>query len=227
MKPKLPQPYPVAKNLSRYARRGWWNALENAPAVGMSTVARLRPSLAALQHSPRQMAAAVSRAASAALSLHPRLNFYTFWGRLAWAGPGVRVQVFVEEPAQSCRSVILQEAHAMSQDQAAAALAALPGVCPDGPLDRLRERLPLTAYLAGRVSGALERGYKRANAPLFISTLALEGIEGLSFAPAHSMALYPGWPQDGRMRLSLCYNHQLANARPVGRFLLCIKELLQ
>ena len=29
------------------------------------------------------------------------------------------------------------------------------------------------------------------------------------------------------MPLTLCFNHQLANARPVGRFLLTIRDLLE
>jgi hypothetical protein len=41
------------------------------------------------------------------------------------------------------------------------------------------------------------------------------------------MALFPGWPSQGRLPLTLCYNHQLANARPAGRLLLTIKDLLE
>lgn len=85
----------------------------------------------------------------------------------------------------------------------------------------------MASYWAERLSGSFAQDYARRNAPLFISMVGLEGIEEASFTPAHSMALYPGGLQDGRLPLVLCFNHQLANARPVGRFLLCLKEMLE
>ncbi|MBI4799160.1 MAG: hypothetical protein HY794_10580 [Desulfarculus sp.] len=98
---------------------------------------------------------------------------------------------------------------------------------PPTPMDRLREAWPLATYALERLSGSYERLYIRHKAPLVISMLALPGIGAPSFVPAHSMALLPGWPKDGLLPLCLCFNHQLANARPVGRLLLTIKDLLE
>jgi hypothetical protein len=85
----------------------------------------------------------------------------------------------------------------------------------------------MAAYAAERLSGAYERAYVGNNAPLHISMLALPGVRGASFTPGHAMALFPGWPVEGRLPLTLCHNHQLANARPTARLLLTIKELLE
>ena len=222
-----PPPYPVARAQSRYARHTWWRGFELAPGVCLKTSARLRPALAVAQDQPRVILAAVAQAASAALSLHPRLNYFTFWGRLVWAGLPPRVALVLENPDQSCDLVNLSAAHDLCPGQILRLLAQRPLPALPSPWARLREAWPLPCYLAERLSGALARNYARDMAPLFISQLGLPGIEELSFTPAHSMALYPAWPQDGRLSLTLCFNHQLANARPVGRFLLCIKELLE
>lgn len=220
-------PYPIIKDIDRFARRGWWNGLETAHAVSLSTTAGLRPSLGRLPGDSWRLLAAVCQAASAALSLHPKLNYFTFWGKLCWAGPQPRVQVFLEEPELSCCSVVLSSAHEMRPGQVQEFLRCNGLQRPATGWELLRERWPMPGYLLERFSGALKRRYKKENAPLFISMLGLEGIEDLRFAPAHSMALYPGWPVNGRLPLTLCYNHQLANARPVGRFLLTIRDLLQ
>ena len=56
--------------------------------------------------------------------------------------------------------------------------------------------------------------------------IGLPGIEEVTFTPAHNLILFPTWPQDDRMPLTLCFNHQLANARPLGRYLLTVRDLL-
>ena len=84
------RPLPVVPGQSNYARRIWWRGFELTPGVSLKTSVRLRPSLAAPAHNPRHLLPALAQATSAALSLHPRLNFFTFWGRLVWAGLPVR-----------------------------------------------------------------------------------------------------------------------------------------
>ncbi|MCB2225570.1 MAG: hypothetical protein KQH53_02750 [Desulfarculaceae bacterium] len=224
--PTVPRPYPVASEGSRFARRAWWSGWELTPGVTLRATATLRPFLAGAD--PWRRLAAISWAASAALSLHPRLNFFTFWGRLAWAGWPVRVAAVLENGDSSCDMVVLSGAHQMSLDQLTMRLAARQGALgPPGARARLREALPLAAYWAERLSGAFARDYARRNAPLFISMVGLKDIESAAFTPAHSMALYPGPVEHGRLPLVLCFNHQLTNARPAGRFLSCIKSLLE
>lgn len=226
--PSAPRPFPVSPEGSRFARRAWWSGWELTPGVSLSATATLRPSLARAAADPWRLLAAVAWASSAALWLHPRLNFFTFWGRLAWAGWPPRVAAVLENGDASCDMVVLPDAHQMTLEELSARLSARQGALgPPGARARWREALPLAAYWAERLSGCFARDYARRNAPLFISLLGLPEIERAAFTPAHSMALYPGPVQDGRLPLVLCFNHQLANARPVGRFLACIKDLLE
>ncbi|MCF8034528.1 MAG: hypothetical protein K9K66_13185 [Desulfarculaceae bacterium] len=224
----LPRPYPVSPEGSRFARRAWWSRWELTPGVSLKTTVTLRPSLARAAADPWRLLAALGWAASAALSLHPRLNFFTFWGRLTWAGWPPRVAVVLENGDSTCDMVVISGAHQMSLDQLRARLAAHQGALgPLGARGRLRQALPLTTYWVERLSGSFTRDYCRRNAPLFISMLGMPSIEAVSFTPAHSMGLYPGALKDGCLPLGLCFNHQLANARPAGRLLSCIKNLLE
>lgn len=221
-----PSPYPVSPEGSRFARRAWWREFELTPGVTLKATARLRPALG--EAGPWRSLAALTWAASAALALHPRLNFFTFWGRLTWAGWPPRVGVVLENGDASCDMVVVRGAHLMELEALEKLLRARHGSLGRlGRRGRLRQALPLTSYWAERLSGSFARDYARRNAPLFLSMVGLEGIEDASFTPAHSMALYPGWPDQGRLPLTLCFNHQLANARPVGRLLVCLKELLE
>ncbi len=221
------RPLPVIPGQSNYARKVWWRGFELTPGVTLKTLVRLRPSLAAQADNPRHLLPALVQAASAGLSLHPRLNFYTFWGRLVWAGEPVRVDVVMENPDLTCYMATISDAHRLSWPELRRAIHEARHAPPPGLTERLREAWPLPTYVIERLSGAWARRHVRVKAPLTISMLALPGIEELTFAPAHSMALMPGWPRDGVLPLSLCFNHQLANARPVGRLLLTIKDLLE
>jgi len=223
-----PPPYPVSPEGSRFARRAWWSGWELTPGVSLSATAVLRPSLARAAGEPRRLLAALAWAAAAGLALHPRLNFFTFWGRLAWAGWPPRVAMVLENGDASCDMLVVAGAHGMTLAELESRIASRAGALGPPPgRGRLRQALPLTAYWAERLSGAFARDYARRNAPLFISMLGLPAIERTAFTPAHSMALYPGPVVEGRLTLVLCFNHQLANARPVGRLLTCIKELLE
>ena len=223
---RAPQPLPVAHEGNRFARRAWWRGFELTPGVTLKATANLRPALAAA--SPWRRLAAITWAASAALALHPRLNFFTFWGRLAWAGWPVRVAVVLENGDASCDMVVVESAHHLELDALEELLRARQGALGrPGPRGRIRETMPVACYWAERLSGSFAKDYARRNAPLFISMVGLKGIEEASFTPAHSMALYPGSLDQGRLPLVLCFNHQLANARPVGRLLVCLKELLE
>ena len=221
------RPLPVVPGQSNYARKVWWSGFELVPGAILKTVVRLRPSLAARAEEPRHLLPALVQAASAGLSLHPRLNFYTFWGRLYWAGEPVRVGVVVENPDQTCGMATLSEAHRLSWAELRQRLRQAHHMAPPTLMDRLRESWPVPTYALERLSGSYQRSYVRYKAPLVISMLALPGIEEPSFTPAHSMGLLPGWPREGLLPLALCFNHQLANARPVGRLLLTIKDLLE
>lgn len=221
-----PRPWPVAPHASNYARRVWWRGFELTPGVMLRASARLRPELAAMAERPRDLLPALVQAASGALSLHPRINFYVFWGRLVHAGGSARVGVVLENPDGSCTVVGVENAHRLSRAEVDRALAAGRLPAAPGPWERLRERTPVACYLAERLTGVFARRYRREVPPLFLSQLGLAGIEELAFTPAHSMALYPGWPREGRLPLTLCFSHALANARPVARFLLTICDLL-
>ncbi|MBU1450942.1 MAG: hypothetical protein KKB57_12405 [Proteobacteria bacterium] len=224
---RLPQPLPVSPEGSRFARRAWWRGFELIPGVTLKATARVRPSLAAGGGSWRLLAS-LAWAASASLALHPRLNFFTFWGRLAWAGWPPRVAVVLENGDASCDMVVVSGAHLMELDALEDLLRGRRGALGlPGWRGRMRQALPVACYWAERLSGSFAKDYARRNAPLFISMVGLKGIEEASFTPAHSMALYPGPLENGRLPLVLCFNHQLANARPVGRLLVSIKGLLE
>ena len=221
-----PPPLPVIPGQNNFARRAWWRGFELVPGVSLKTTARLRPSLARRAQNPRDLLLAVAGAASAALTLHPRLNYYTFWGRLVWAGWPARVGVVMENPDLTCDLPIVADAHRKTWNALWAELSRERPAPPDSPYRRLREAWPTACYLAERLSGAFERDFIRRCAPVVISMIGLPGIEEVSFTPAHNMILFPGWPQDDQMPLTLCYNHQLANARPLARYLLTVRDLL-
>ncbi len=225
--PSPPAPLPLWPGGSRFPRRGVWRGSALVPAVRLRTTARLRPWLAARAGEPRELLLGVVQAASAALSLHPRLNFFNFDGRLVWAGPQARVAVVMENPDLTCDLVVLRDAHRLSRAELAAALRQGRGRRPGGWWAWVRERLPVAAFCLERWTRVLDRRISRESAPLFISMLGLPGIEEVSFTPTHAMALYPAWPEEGRLPLTLCFSHQLANARPAARFLLTIRELLE
>ncbi len=222
-----PRPWPVVPNASNYARRIWWRGFELTPGVSLRASARLRPELAALAQRPRELLPALVQAVSGALFLHPRLNFYVFWGRLVPAGRPVRVGVVLENRDGTCSMVSVADGHRLSRAAIDQVLDAGRVPAATGAWERLRERAPLPCYLAERISGRFQRRYQRQVPPLFLSQLGMPGIEELSFTPAHSMAIYPGWPRRGRLPLTLCFSHVLANARPVARFLLTVRDLLE
>lgn len=219
-------PLPIAPGQGELPRRTRWRAPEAVHGVSLRANARLRPALARAQDQPWPMLAAVCRAASAALLLHPRLNFYTFWGRLRWAGLPPKVCAFLENADTSCTGVVIQAAHEMSQGRVIELLRAGRGQ-DEAPPSLMARLWPEADYVLRRLSGVYPAQYVRHNAPLFVSMLWLAGVDDLCYTPAHSMALYPGMPVDGLMPLTLCYNHQLANARPVGRLLRTIADLLE
>lgn len=222
-----PRPWPVIRFGSNYARRAWWRGFELSPGVSLKTTVHLRPALAAMAGRPRLLLPHLVQAASGALTLHPRLNHYIFWGRLRFAGLPVRVGVVLENRDGTCDMVPVAGGHQMSPSEISALLSQDRAAAQPGPWLRLREKAPLPCYWAERLSGVFARRYQRQVPPLFLSQLGVEGIEELSFTPAHSMALYPGWPTGGVMPLTLCFSHALANARPVARFLLTVRDLLE
>ncbi len=226
-RPEPPSPLPLWPGGSNYPRRGLWRGSALPPGVHLGTKAHLRPTLAARQDDARFMLLSIIQAASAALALHPRLNFFNYWGRLVWAGEPVRVAVVMENPDLTCDMVVVSQAHHMSRQELAQTLRQGRGRTPGGTWHGLRERFPGACYHLERLSGAFQRRNLRQRAPLFISMLGLKDIDFLAYTPTTAMALYPGWPSLGRLPLTLCFSHQLGNARPLGRFLLTIKELLE
>ncbi len=220
-----PPPYPIWPGGSNYARRGVWQGARLVPGVTLRTTARLRPALARMR--PRGLMLSVVQAACAALELHPRLNYFNLDGRLVWAGRPARVAVVLERPDHSCELVVVARAHRLERRRLDRLLRPRPQPPSPGLWDRLRERLPRACYRAERASGRLARRLVAQSAPLFVSLLGLPGIEELAFTPTHAMALYPAWPREGVLPLTLCFSHQLANARPAARMLLTIRELLE
>jgi hypothetical protein len=218
------EPYPLWPGGSRYPREGLWQGKALVPAVRLKTTARLRPGLASA--GPRRLLPGLVQAASAALSLHPRLNFFNFGGRLVWAGRPERVAVVLERPDAACELVVVAGAHRLERAELERRLTT--GAAPPaGAWHRFRERWPRLGFALDSWTGALRRRVLERGAPLFVSQLGLPGIEEVSFTPTHALALYPGWPEGGRLPLTLCFSHQLANARPAGRFLLTVRELLE
>ncbi len=227
LKTSAPQPLPLWPGGDRYPRRGVWRGSAMVPAVSLKTTVRLRPWLAQRADQPRELLISLTQAASAALKLHPRVNFFNCDGRMVWAGPEPRVAVVMENADLTCDLVVVHRAHETDRLELGRALLARAGKRPQPPWNRLRQLFPATCFSLERWTGILDRRIVRHSAPLFISMLGLAGIEEVTFAPTTSMALYPGWPQEGSLPLTLCFSHQLGNARPVARFLLTVRELLE
>lgn len=225
--PAKPKPLPIWPGGDRYPRQGVWRGSALVPAVSLKTTARLRPWLAERADHPRELLISLTQAASAALKLHPRLNFFNCDGRMVWAGPDQKVCVVMENPDLTCDLVMLRQAHELSRPEISRALLERTGKRPQAPLDRLRQIFPAACFRVERWTRSFDRRLTRYSAPLFVSMLGLAGIEELSYTPTTSMAIYPGWPEDGRLPLTLCFSHQLGNARPVARFLLTLRELLE
>jgi hypothetical protein len=225
--PAAPKPLPIWPGGDRYPRRGVWRGSAMVPAVSLKTTVRLRPWLAERSDQPREILISLTQAATAALALHPRVNFFNCDGRMVWAGPEPRVAVVMENQDLTCDLVLVPSAHEMNRKDVGRALIQRDGKRPQPPMNRLRQLLPSTCFNLERWTRLIDRRLVRYSAPLFISMLGLPGIEELSFAPTTSMALYPGWPENGRLPLTLSFSHQLGNARPVARFLLTVRDLLE
>jgi hypothetical protein len=183
--------------------------------------------LAERADNPRELLISLTQAASAALLLHPRVNFFNCDGRMVWAGPDSRVAVVLENQDLTCDLVVVRNAHEMKRWDVGRALKEREGKRPQPPWNRLRQLFPAACYNLERWTRLLDRRLYCHSAPLFVSMLGLPGIEELSFAPSTSMALYPSWPEDGRLPLCLSFSHQMGNARPLARFLLTIRDLLE
>jgi hypothetical protein len=225
--PIEPKPLPLWPGGDHYPRRGVWRGSALVPAVSLKTTVRLRPWLAQRADQPRELLVGLVQAASAALSLHPRVNFFNCDGRMVWAGPEARVAVVMENPDLTCDLVVVRQAHEMQRQELSRALVERIGKRPQPPWNRLRQLFPAACFSLERWTGQLARRLVHHSAPLFVSMVGLAGIEEVAFTPTTSMALYPGWPQDGRLPLTLCFSHQLGNARPLARFLLTVRELLE
>ncbi len=225
--PNTPKPLPLWPGGDRYPRRGVWRGSALVPAVSLKTTARLRPWLAERADQPLELLISLTQAASAALKLHPRVNFFNCDGRMLWAGPEPQVAVVMENQDLTCDLVVARQAHEMSRLELGRALTERIGKRPQPPWNRLRQLFPATSFSLERWTRFLDRRLTRHSAPLFISMLGLPGIEEVSFAPTTSMAIYPGWPENGRLPLTLSFSHQLGNARPVARFLLTVRTLLE
>lgn len=225
--PIAPQPLPLWPGGDRYPRKGVWRGSALVPAVNLKTTVRLRPWLAERSDQPRELLISLTQAASAALMLHPRVNFFNCDGRMVWAGPEPRLAVVMENQDLTCDLVVVRNAHEKSRLYLGRALKEREGKRPQPSWNRLRQLFPAACFSLERWTRLLDRRLYRHSAPLFISMLGLPGIEELSFAPTTSMALYPGWPENGRLPLTLSFSHQLGNARPVARFLLTVRDLLE
>jgi len=222
------QPYPISRYSNTYARRIWFSGFGIPRGVTLTTTANLRPDLNHKHSDPWKLLTSVCRGASAALEQFPRLNYFTFWGRLFWAGKPERVTVILENSDFSCDLVLLKAAHKLTTDDILRSLKDRgEPVIPSRTRLFLSEHFPFSLYLMERLTGHYRRDYCLNNGPLFISMLGEPDIEDIAYTPEHSMALYPGWPKNGTMKLTLCFNHQLANARPVAKFLTAIKSSLE
>jgi hypothetical protein len=222
-----PKPLPLWPGGDRYPRRGVWRGSALVPSVSLKTTVKMRPWLAERAEQPLDLLISLTQAAAAALSLHPRLNFFNCDGRMVWAGPEQKICVVMENPDLTCDLVVVRQAHEMSRAEICQALKQRTGKRPQPPWNRLRQLFPVACFNLERWTRSLDRRLVNHSAPLFLSMLGLEGIEDVYYTPTTSMALYPGWPRQGRLPLTLCFSHQLGNARPVGRFLLTLRELLE
>ena len=221
-------PYPISRHSNTYARRIWFSGFGTPRGVTLTSTVNLRPDLSQNQGDPWRILAAVCQGASAALRQFPRLNQFTFWGRLFWAGQPERITVIIENPDSSCDLVLLKAAHEMTTEDIVKTLKGrIDPIAPNGARLSFAEHFPFVLYLLERLTGHYRRDYCLNQGPIFVSMLGEAEIDDISYTPEHSMALYPGWPKNGTMRLTLCFNHQLANARPVARFLIAIKRSLE
>ncbi len=174
------------------------------------------------------MVVRIIQAIAQAMIEYPKLNYYTFWGKLVWAGEKPKISVIMENSDYSCDIVLLEDPLFFNEE-------AIGNVLMNR--DRRNEgekkrrwligKFPLLYFLFERVTGKYVKEYTSEHGPVFLSIINLPGIQEVSYTPAHSMAIYPGWLENGKMKLTICFNHQLANARPVGRFLLRIREILE
>jgi hypothetical protein len=222
------KPYPISYRGSEYARHVWFSGYGVPRGVFLRTTAQLPPEFTDQHKQLWRILAKVCRAASAAILEHPRLNYYTFWGKPVWGGQPPRVNAIIENEDFSCDMALIEAAHEKDEETIIRELQDRSNISDHGkPLSQLERRMPLLHFFIERFTGVYERKYCSIYAPLWISMVGLSEIEDVAYTPAHSMALYPSLQKDGELRLTLCFNHQLANARPVGRFLIAIKKILE
>ena len=95
MLPKSP-PYRLSKCTDRYVRTIMCNPPQWNPSVILKTTINAEAMRDLAKQRKISINAFLVKALAIALSKHPRLNYFSFWGKLVWAGDTTKVAVVRE-----------------------------------------------------------------------------------------------------------------------------------
>lgn len=226
-------PYLINRHLDRYGRHIWFTDYW-FPCVTLRTTVDARALNNVLKTKKVSINAVLTKAAAQALSEFPKLNYCAFWGRLVWAGAQTKVTVILEENKfEECNWDNIIDAEKKDLTTIHQELLSCKERIRQLPQNRsfmvrFMNRFPKTAYYLKRFSGQLIKEYMATTGPMIITNMNIEGVDEMQVCGVYfSTVLCPGRIKDDKMPLLLSFNHQLANARPVGAFLARLKDILE
>lgn len=227
---RLP-PYRISRTIDRFARKIWFTPRCWFPAVivrATADIARLKVACSARGVS---INAALLKAMAMALAEFPRLNYYTVRGRMVWGGSKTSVSIVVEEePYEACHQVRIEDAEAKTLEEIQREIAA-GRAAPVGPIrisQRLMNLFPRTMFFWKKITGRIGQDVVAHNGVVVLTNINTPQIDEMVTAAVYfTMILCPGTIREGKMPLTLSFNHELANARPVAAYLARVKEILE
>lgn len=226
-------PYTINRYIDRFARVIWFSPKTWFPAVWLKTEVASDSLVRVSKERKISINAFMIKAAAVALSEFPRLNYYTFWGKLIWAGPKTRVSMICEmEEHEGCEVLTVEEAEHKGLIDIVGEMKTFMDdgrACSVKPTfgQRLMNRFPRLSFYFLKWTGLYAKQAMAGYGPVSISNVNMPGITDGGSGVYYSTILAAGRVQDGKMPLKLMYNHELANARPLIAYLSRVKELLE
>lgn len=227
------KPYIINRHVDKYARRNWFTDYW-IPGVTLRTTVDIKPLADALKSKGLSLNSALIRAMAQALSEFPKLNYYTFWDKLVWAGEHTKISVIIEENKyEECNWDMIIDAEKKNLKNIQQNLLASVEKAKAMPQDKsfvnkMMNWFPRISYYIKRYSGQLIREYSASAGPIIVTNINIEGVEEMQLCGVYfSTIVSPGRAINGNLPLVLTFNHQLANARPVAAFLARVKDILE
>jgi hypothetical protein len=175
------------------------------------------------------------KALAQALTEFPKLNYFSFWGRPVWGGDNTRISLVHEigdEGAINLATIADAEEKTLATihgELKNPVSEALQGPPKQTPWHKVMNFCPWLAFRLMKMTGKFQRDYARDFSPIIFSNINLPAIteafsSGIGFV---AMIVTPGHIQEGKCVFNISIKHEITNARPVGKYLTRVKEIIE